>query len=765
MTATAGTLSKKTEHTLHQKMTKMELQHFFGTDDLSRVPEYDLDVFYTSEREKHQRPKRALTSDALHEKKLYKLNAFEEEVPLQLSLNRKLVSPDLKVEVMRSDGSMELLPIPRNNFYLGKLANDPDSMVAVSDDGGLHGVIQRSQDTLYVQPLPTHLEEHVQNRGKDGSRSHVVVKRSMKISPPSEETKHGSFINSKVKRSSSLPNKILEVALVTDEITSKRYSQTMNISTALLVLGNIVAGVFEDPSIGDIRVSYVVKHIVVLNSTMLGMYDGNFLDKFKSWASNNIPAGTVDVTSYISSLIGAGGIAEVGKLCATASGAFNVNHELGLQTAGTIAHETGHNFGLNHHQACGQYIMNPVLPSGENAMRWSPCSRPFMQEFLRSSRSSCLDNEPIGSLPRLPLRVDPSLLPGELWDADKQCQSHYNEHFRASKPVYCGLLHCTKDGYSYLSRGVPAADGTSCDVASWCIKGRCVPTGRSQVHGGWSGWSIAYSPCSHTCGGGVQHRARTCTNPSPKNGGNYCQGSNLGHWRMCNFMPCINVSVSYRQKKCLERSEDFNQYYHGPDLCGLYCIRGRIVTKVGMVEDGTRATSDRNVFDVCIEGKRENVGCDHVLHSRKVPDRCGKCGGRGNTCKDEMGIFKFENENSRNAVLIKELPPGTLSALFWKTSSKTSNVLGIQDVNGKYLIDVPRVFSTTIKYTGATIKYIHKKVKYRDVLTVQGPTTATLKVVVCLDDQIFKTRVVALALGFTLGDDIAILLLRSKLLE
>ena len=86
-------------------------------------------------------------------------------------------------------------------------------------------------------------------------------------------------------------------------------------------------------------------------------------------------------------------------------------------------------------------------------------------------------------------------------------------------------------------------------------------------------------------------------------------------------------------------------------------------------------------------------------------------------------------------------------------------------MNGKYLIDVPRVFSTTIKYAGATIKYIHKKVKYRDVLTVQGPTTATLKVVVCLDDQIFKTRVVALALGFILGDDIAILLLRSKRLE
>lgn len=37
------------------------------------------------------------------------------------------------------------------------------------------------------------------------------------------------------------PQKILEVALMTDEVTSKRYSEYMNISTFMLILGNIVS--------------------------------------------------------------------------------------------------------------------------------------------------------------------------------------------------------------------------------------------------------------------------------------------------------------------------------------------------------------------------------------------------------------------------------------------------------------------------------------------------------------------------------------------
>ncbi|CAL4067816.1 unnamed protein product, partial [Meganyctiphanes norvegica] len=47
-----------------------------------------------------------------------------------------------------------------------------------------------------------------------------------------------------------------------------------------------------------------------------------------------------------------------------------------------------------------------------------------------------------------------------------------------------------------------------------CTGGNC------KVHGGWSPWT-QWSACSSAC---QQHRQRTCTAPTPQNGGRDCSG-------------------------------------------------------------------------------------------------------------------------------------------------------------------------------------------------------------------------------------------------
>ena len=56
------------------------------------------------------------------------------------------------------------------------------------------------------------------------------------------------------------------------------------------------------------------------------------------------------------------------------------------------------------------------------------------------------------------------------------------------------------------------------------------------VDGGWSLFG-EWGSCSLTCGGGVQDRQRTCTNPSPAFGGRPCDGSSM-ETRFCLQFPC-----------------------------------------------------------------------------------------------------------------------------------------------------------------------------------------------------------------------------------
>ena len=56
------------------------------------------------------------------------------------------------------------------------------------------------------------------------------------------------------------------------------------------------------------------------------------------------------------------------------------------------------------------------------------------------------------------------------------------------------------------------------------------------VDGNWSDWN-PWSSCPVTCGGGLETRIRTCTNPPPAFGGQSCPGAGEES-RPCNEVPC-----------------------------------------------------------------------------------------------------------------------------------------------------------------------------------------------------------------------------------
>lgn len=57
-----------------------------------------------------------------------------------------------------------------------------------------------------------------------------------------------------------------------------------------------------------------------------------------------------------------------------------------------------------------------------------------------------------------------------------------------------------------------------------------------SADGGFSNWGV-FTPCSATCGGGVQSRSRVCNNPLPQYNGKDCVGP-VNETRACNTFYC-----------------------------------------------------------------------------------------------------------------------------------------------------------------------------------------------------------------------------------
>eukprot|EP00118_Oscarella_pearsei_P019289 m.204058 g.204058 ORF g.204058 m.204058 type:complete len:1067 (+) comp39639_c0_seq21:179-3379(+) len=346
------------------------------------------------------------------------------------------------------------------------------------------------------------------------------------------------------------------------------------------------------------------------------------------------------------------GCGELGRayLNAICLPSFNcqVVSETGMRTGFAIAHEFGHSLGMLHDGDGGRcsrsdgYLMAPIISGQSNLYQWSSCSRTSIKDFFAKDRigEKCLLDSPSDPIPL------PSVLPGEFYSLDRQCvfqQMRLDSKFCQSsskKAVICQALWCTA-GNRCQTLFVPAVEGSPCDRGKVCIKGQCVSSAdvskigpNSPIHGGWSGWGF-FSQCSRSCGGGIQHQSRTCTNPRPIHGGKNCSGDSQSY-QLCNKMPCPGV-VDWRNVMCSQMKDSKGPlvlYHNKDDPCNLWCFnrtRGAPVL-VSAVLNGLQCTPDSN--NRCMSGKCIIFGCVDKWKSDITFDQCGVCGGQNKTCSE-----------------------------------------------------------------------------------------------------------------------------------
>ncbi|XP_063050004.1 A disintegrin and metalloproteinase with thrombospondin motifs 18 [Engraulis encrasicolus] len=547
----------------------------------------------------------------------------------------------------------------------------------------------------------------------------------------------------------------VETLVVADRKLLEKHGRD-NITTYVLTVMNMVSSLFKDGTIGT-DINIVVVSLLLLEQDPLGLsithHADQSLNSFCQWQSGLMDRGGrrhdhailltgLDICSWKNEPCDTLGFAPISGMCSKYR-SCTINEDTGLGLAFTIAHESGHNFGMIHdgegnpcRKAEGN-IMSPTLAGHNGVFSWSACSRQYLNRFLGTAQASCLGDEP-RSMGQFKY---PEQLPGQLYDADTQCKWQFG-----AKARLCGLdfvkdicksLWCHRTGHRCETKFMPAAEGTICGAQMWCRRGQCVRFGEHgprAVDGQWSSWS-EWSDCSRTCGGGVMHRERSCNSPSPQYNGKFCAGSSR-LYQLCSSRPCPSGAVDFRAQQCAEyNSKPFRGWYYkwkpytkveDSDICKLYCIAEDFDFFFAMsskVKDGTSCSDQRP--DVCIEGICESVGCDQVLGSKASLDACGVCKGDNSTCRFHRGQYTQQHRANEYYVVVT-VPEGARS-VHVQEMEVSSSYLAVRSLRRHYYltadwtVDWPGKFH----FAGTTFHY-QRSFNIPESLYAAGPTNETL---------------------------------------
>uniref|UniRef100_A0A4W6D1F4 ADAM metallopeptidase with thrombospondin type 1 motif 17 n=1 Tax=Lates calcarifer TaxID=8187 RepID=A0A4W6D1F4_LATCA len=627
------------------------------------------------------------------------LPAFGRDLYLNLTRDSTFLSGDFVVEERRGDQSAAVRRLSTNQlcFYSGSIVNHTGSLASLSTCGGLTGLVQIGEDSLFIQPVG----ENDPSQSFSGLKHRLLRhRRSAKTSsaPDADQPSYCGTIQvgkkkekrSKVseegrgKRNAIRLHEVYTVeTVVVADSDMVQYHGAEAAQRFLLTVMNMVYNMFHHQSLG-VRINIRVTKLVLLHSRPeklnVGHHGERSLESFCQWqyqefggprylGTNHVPGGRDDIPPVDTAVLvtrtdfcvhkdepcDTVGIAYLGGVC-SAKRKCVLAEDNGLNLAFTIAHELGHNMGMSHdddHATCTghSHIMSGEWVKGRNPsdLSWSSCSRDDLENFLRSKASACLLHTDPRS--RYQVRLPPKL-PGMHYSVDEQCQILFgtNATFcNDMEHLMCAGLWCLVEGdASCKTKLDPPLDGTECGADKWCRAGECVSKTPIPQHvdGDWSPWS-QWSMCSRTCGTGVQFRQRKCDNPPPGPGGRHCQKTSVEH-KACEGPPCPKGAPSFRDLQCLsydrhaskKKGSMLTAIINDEKPCVLFCSPvGRDVPALmaDRVMDGTPCGPYE--ADLCVNGRCQKIGCDGIIGSLAKEDRCGVCNGDGRSCKIVRGDF------------------------------------------------------------------------------------------------------------------------------
>ncbi|XP_043533060.1 A disintegrin and metalloproteinase with thrombospondin motifs 7-like isoform X1 [Chiloscyllium plagiosum] len=758
---------------------ELELVHPVRVDPLGRFLSHQL-----SQRLR-KRSRRQLEPEPEPEAVHYLLSLRGHLLHFNLTINRPLLAPGFLAE--RRYGGVKGAAISRAQtnrcHFVGTVQAGSSGMAAISTCQGLKGVFRLSDEDYFIEPLEGYSWD------EDRAQPHVVYKRHApetkglephwldelmerptnkgpeenRVCGVSDSMKNLQYLEKKrekwekkkqrrrrIKQRSISKEKWVETLVVADSKMVEHHGSE-NIEAYVLTVMNMVAGLFRDASIGN-SVNIVIVRLVLLEEDeedlKITHHADNTLMNFCKWQKKINTKGDnhpihhdvallltrKDICAGMNRPCETLGLSHVSGMCQPHR-SCSISEDSGLPLAFTIAHELGHNFGIQHDgtgndcEPIGKrpFIMSPQLLYDTSPLTWSRCSREYITRFLDRGWGLCLDDVPSKEVIDLP-----SVAPGVLYDVNHQCRLQYGARsvFCDNMDSVCNTLWCTV-GNTCHSKLDAAVDGTKCGENKWCFDGDCISTDQrpERTNGNWGAWG-SWSSCSRTCSAGIQSAERHCNNPTPKYGGSYCLGERK-RFRVCNIKACISELPTFRQIQC---SQFDSMPYKGklhkwiPVLsqvnpCELHCrpIDGYFSEKMlDAVIDGTPCFEGNTSRDMCINGICKNVGCDYEIDSNALEDRCGVCHGNGSTC--ETVKKTFDKTEGLGYVDIGLIPEGAREIRIEEVA-EAGNFLALRsDDPEKYFLNGGWIIQWNGDYKVAGTTFTYERTGNLENLTSPGPT-------------------------------------------
>ncbi|XP_057635192.1 disintegrin and metalloproteinase domain-containing protein 8 isoform X1 [Chionomys nivalis] len=339
----------------------------------------------------------------------YALGTKEHLFTLHLRKNRDLLGSSYTETYSAANGSevTEQLPGQDHCLYQGHVEGYQGSAASLSTCAGLRGFFRVGSTVHLIEPLDgdeegqhaMYQEKHLQEKAGTCGVSDTSLDD---LGPRALE------IYSSQPRNWLIPRepRYVELYVVTDSQEFRKLGSREAVRQRVLEVVNHVDKLYQEL---DFRVVLVGLEIWSRDKFYISPHANVTLENFLNWREQNLlgqhPHDNVQLITGVDFIGNTVGLAKVSALCSRHSGAVNQDNARDpIGVASTMAHELGHNLGMNHDESipgcycpvpreAGGCIMTQIFGS-TFPRKFSRCSQVDLESFVMKPQTGCLTNVP-----------------------------------------------------------------------------------------------------------------------------------------------------------------------------------------------------------------------------------------------------------------------------------------------------------------------------------------------------------------------------------